>query len=399
MMSVDEARALMLRETYPTGVQAIALENALGHRLGADAVARISQPPFDASAMDGWAVRCADTPGDLRIIGESAAGRPFDGALGPDETVRIFTGAELPQNADGIVIQENAKRDGDIVRMPAAKPAHIRKSGIDFRAGETVRTAGQRLDGAAMALLAAAGCDPVQTHAPPRVAVIATGDELVAPSDELGAGQIYESVSYGLSGLIKSWGGAPQRAGRLPDDLMQTADAIKLACTKFDLVVTIGGASVGDHDVVKPAVQAMGGEILVYKIGVKPGKPTWFASCPGACVLGLPGNPASALVCAHLFLKPMLDVLQGKARADANPRIQIGVLDTELSAIGDRETYLRAMAAPNAEGRFIASPLLRDDSSLLTPMARANALIRRAPGSPACAAGECVELLLLNGED
>lgn len=396
MMSVEDARAVMLRETQPTRTQSISLETALGRRLAVDAAARIDQPPFDASAMDGWAVRCADTPGDLRIIGESAAGAPFEGTLAPGETVRISTGAALPANADSVVMQEDAERDGDMLRAPAARPAHIRERGLDFSTDDILLASGRRIDGHAMALLAAAGCDPVTVHAPPRVAVIATGDELVAPSDAAGAGQIYDSVSFGLSGLIKSWGGAPHRAGRLGDDLMQTSEATKYACTKFDLVMTVGGASVGDHDVVKPAVQAMGGEVLVYKISVKPGKPTWFASCPGANVLGLPGNPASALVCAHLFLKPILDVMQGKAAGEASPRLCAGVLDTELPANGARESYLRARAAPDAQGRFIVSPIPRDDSSLLTPLARANALIRRPADAPARTAGDGVEVLVLN---
>jgi len=391
-MAVEAARARMLARVGPLGAEAVPLAQALGRVLAADIVATRDQPPFAASAMDGWALRAADTPGRLAIVGESAAGRAFAGQVGPGEAVRIFTGAPLPAGADAMVIQEEAARDGAFVSVPATTAQHfIRPAGLDFRAGDTLLTSGTRLDAWRLALAAAAGQGELTAWRRPRVAVLATGEEIVAPGGAVRPDQIYDSGSTALAALIASWGGAPNALAAAGDDEAAIADAVGAA--GGDLIITIGGASVGDHDLVKPALVRLGLQLEVENVAMRPGKPTWFGVLgDGRPVLGLPGNPASALVCAELFLRPLLLALQG---ADpATPLIGARTTHT-IAAGGARESWLRARLDHRPSGELAVTPFADQDSSLVNVFADADSLIRRPVGAPAAEAGDGVEILLL----
>jgi molybdopterin molybdotransferase len=389
LMTVEAARARMLAHAAALGVEEAALGDVSGRVLAADVVAARGQPPFAASAMDGWAVRSADTPGRLRIVGESAAGRGFPGPLGEGEAVRIFTGAAVPDGADAVVIQEDVVREGEVVAVPAvAEPRHIRPPGQDFRAGETLLAAGARLDAWRLGLAAAAGLASLTVFRRPRVAVLATGEEIVAPGAPVGPFQIFNSGTTSVCTLIEAWGGqamALKAAGDQEEAIVQA-----VAGADGDLIVTLGGASVGDHDLVKPALMRLGLRLEVESIAMRPGKPTWFGVLgDGRRVLGLPGNPASAMVCAELFLRPLLAALTG---ADTRPRIITARVGGALAANGEREHWMRARLTHGPDGVLTATPFADQDSSLVRVFAEADALLRRAPGAPALARGEPVDV-------
>ncbi len=390
---MDDARSRMLGALGPLAVEPVALNEARGRVLARDVTALRDQPPFSASAMDGWAVRAGDGAGARRIIGESAAGHGFPGPLGPGEAVRIFTGAALPAGADAVIMQEDARREGQTVIVPEVSPwRYVRPAGLDFRAGETLLAAGASLDPWRLALAAAAGGASLEVHAAPRVAILATGEEVMPPGSTPGPFQIFDSGSTALAALVESWGA---RAPRLPivgDDAAATAAAVVAA--GGDLVVTLGGASVGDHDIVKPALARLGLTLIVESVAVRPGKPTWFGILKdGRPVLGLPGNPASALVCAELFLRPILRVLQG---ARPGPNLVSARATTPMAAGGEREHWMRARLTHGAGGEIWVSPLENQDSSLVTIFAAADALVRRPRGAPAAAAGDTVDILPLD---
>jgi molybdopterin molybdotransferase len=393
LLSVEDARIEMLGGLAPLGVESAPLARARGRVLARAVRAARDQPPFAASAMDGWAVRAADGAGPRRIIGESAAGHGFAGTVGPGEAVRIFTGAALPAGADAVVIQEDARRDGEIVRVPeVAGPRYVRTAGLDFRAGETLLAAGVRLDPWRLALAAAAGRAHLEVFKAPRVAILATGDEVTAPGGEPGPFQIFDSGTTALAALVESWGGVAVVLDGVGDDAAATAAAV--AAAGGDLVVTLGGASVGDHDIVKPALTRLGLRLTVESVAVRPGKPTWFGTLgDGRPILGLPGNPASALVCAELFLAPILRALQG---APPGPRLVPARTAAILGAIGEREQWMRVRLVHDPDGSLWVSPLDNQDSSLVTIFAAADALIRRAPGAPAAAVGDAVDALILD---
>ena len=372
--SVDEARALMLERVGALGVERVVCSDAAGRVLREDICAKRDQPPFDASAMDGWAVRKADLPGDLRIVGESAAGQGWSGTLGRGEAVRISTGAAIPDGADWIVIQEEAEREGDRVRVgPAGESGFIRARGADFADGETLLTAGTRLDPWRVALAASAGRATVQVGARPRVAIVASGDELAAPGSAPGKWQIHDSVGPGLAAWFKGRGCAVILLDNLPDD--RAAVSAALAGVTRDLLITIGGASVGDHDVVKPALRDLGLEIIVEGVNVRPGKPSWFGLFrDGRRVLGLPGNPVSAMVCAELFAAPILAALEGAVPVGTMRRARLAVA---LPANGPREHFMRARLRYDDEGVLIAEAATDQDSSLVSILANSEGLIRR----------------------
>jgi len=390
---VEDALSAILACANRLGTEAVALDQSDGRWLTQPVLAGRDQPPFDASAMDGWAVRGADIVdgGTLRIVGDSVAGRGLDLVVGPGDTARIFTGAPLPAGTDRVVIQEEVRRDGDraIFGAPTSASRHIRRQGCDFRSGEVLLEAGVRINPWRLALAASAGAAMLECVRRPRVAILATGDELVEPGQTAGPDQIYNSGAPSLAAFVIRHGG---QAARLPcagDDQATITAAVEAAT--FDVLVTIGGASVGDHDLVKPALRAMGAILHVEGVAMRPGKPVWFATLPsGGLVLGLPGNPASALVCAELFLAPLLARLQGGLIGD---RFGTALLDGTLPANGPRDHYIRAHAMLGPDGIGRVTPFANQDSSLVTVMAAANALIRRQPHAPAVSAGEPVSVL------
>jgi molybdopterin molybdotransferase len=392
LLAVDDARARMLAEITALPAETVALGQAIGRVLAENVTAVRDQPPFHASAMDGWAVRSADAPGTLRIVGESAAGHGFEGRLGAGEAVRIFTGAALPQGADAIVIQEDAERDGEQVRVPPTDAGHhVRPAGGDFKEGQALLARGQRIDPWRLSLAASAGRAEVSVARRPRVALLSTGEEIVEAPGVPGPFQIYDSGAPALAMMVEAWGGAAIRARPVRDDLDAVIAALKSA--EADLVVTVGGASVGDHDLVRAAGQALGLSLRVESVNVRPGKPTFFGVlADGRRMLGLPGNPASAFVCAEMFLRPILAAYLG---APTEPPTITATLAQPLPANGPREHWMRAKLA-YADGGASVTPYRDQDSSLVSVFAAADALMRRRSGAPAAAAGEVVEVLPLS---
>lgn len=394
-LTVEEARARMLDGAARLGVETVALPMAVGGVLAEDVVADRHQPPFDASAMDGWAIRRADygVVESFAIAGESAAGRAYPHIVQAGQAVRIFTGAPAPAGADLVVIQEEATRDGDQVTFAAgeAPKSNIRPAGGDFRSGDRLLAAGVRIDPWRLSLAAAAGLAALPVARRPRVAILATGDELVAPGGAPAPDQIFESGSFSLAALIEAWGGTAIKLAPAADSIEAIAAAV--ADAAVDLVVTIGGASVGDYDLVKPAMSRLGLSLRVQTIAVRPGKPTWFGHLDdGRRVLGLPGNPASALVCAELFLRPLLAALSG-----AEPALPFGVarLSAPLPGNGPREHWMRAARAIDAEGRVTVAPFPDQDSSLVGVFARADALVMRPAGAAPAQVGDLIVTLPL----
>jgi molybdopterin molybdotransferase len=394
--TVEDARARMLRAFIKrAAVENVALYAACGRVLMQDVAAKRDQPPFAASAMDGYALRSADAPGDFTLAGESAAGAGFARTLQNGECVRIFTGAPLPDGADCIAIQEDVARNGAHITIPATpKGQHIRDAGIDFRAGDILFRNGARIDAIAVSLIAATGTARIDVARRARVTLMSGGDEIVAAGATPGPFQIFDSITPGLCALSQQWGAEVRALAPQADDQERLTRALTDAMNESDLVVTIGGASVGDRDLMKPALRSLGAALHVDKIAVRPGKPTWFATTPGCAVLGLPGNPASALVCAHLFLRPLLAQFLGDV--EETPRFVRAVLALDLPANGPREHYLRAFARHDADGRLHVTPYEVQDSSLLSVFASANALTRLPARAPALRKGEMVDVVLLN---
>lgn len=391
LLPVADARARMLAEIAPLPAEEVVLSDAIGRTLAEDVAAARAQPPFHASAMDGWAVRSADTPGSLAIAGESAAGHGFEGQVQPGQTVRIFTGGAMPPECDAVVIQEDAQRDGDAVTVPAARPQrHVRPAGGDFQAGDLLLKAGDRIDPWRLSLAASAGRGALKVHRRPRVAVLSTGEEIVEPPTEPGPFQIYNSGSPAMVALLQGWGAEAHRVKPVRDEMETTIAAIRDA--EADLIVTIGGASVGDHDLVRSAGAALGLELRVASVAVRPGKPTFFGMLgDGRRMLGLPGNPASAFVCAELFLKPIIQRYTG---GTGDLALVTAKLDQPLAANGDREHWMRAHVE-HRDGELRVTAYSDQDSSLVSVFALANALLRRLPGAPAAEAGDIVEIMPL----
>jgi molybdopterin molybdotransferase len=390
-ISVEEARARMLAGVAPLPSEQVPLAQALGRTLAEPIAAVRDQPPFHASAMDGYAVREGDLAGDFCVVAESAAGRPFSGEVGRSEAVRIFTGAAVPPGCR-VVVQERAMRAGDRVSFEAHTPisSNVRPRGGDFSAGQMLLNAGVRLDAWSLALAAAAGHGEVNLARRPRVAILSTGEEIVeAGCAALGA-QIFDSNGPALTALVTGWGGVALSLAPAKDEEAAIAAAVRDA--PCDLIVTVGGASVGDHDLVKPALRRLGLKQAVDTIRVRPGKPTWFGTLDdGRRVLGLPGNPASALVCAELFLRPLVMAFQG---AETALRIETARLATPLPPTGPREHWMRAKLSWSEDGA-VATPFADQDSSLVTILAEADALLRRPAAAAAAEAGDAAEILRL----
>ena len=405
LLAVEEALARVVHGIVPFGsepsragadTETVPLTDALGRVLAAAPVARHEHPPFPSSAMDGYAVRAADVatlPAQLLVIGQSAAGHPFAGTLGAGEAVRIFTGAPVPDGADAIVIQENTRAEGQWVAVQAGKPerGHIRPRGYDFKPGADLSSSDRRLSSRALTLLAAAGHESVAVRRKPIVAILSTGDELVAPGGTLRAGQIFASNHIGIAAMVRQFGGEPRLLGIAADTLEDLRGRLSRAADA-DVVVTIGGASVGDHDLVAPALKAEGVEIGFWKIAMRPGKPLMFGSRGRQRVLGLPGNPVSSLICARVFLVPIIERLLGLAAASAK---MTAPLARPLEANGPRRHYMRARFVDGPQGRAV-TPLPDQDSSLLTVLAGADALIIRPVGAPAVNESASVPILPLD---
>jgi molybdopterin molybdotransferase len=398
MISVEEARERILGALQPLGSEVVAVSAAHGRVLAEDVVARLTQPPAAVSAMDGYAVRAADLgtiPARLRVVGQVAAGSGDPGAIGPGQAARIFTGAALPDGADTIVIQEDADRDGDWVSVREAPAAgrHIRRAGLDFAAGELGLARGRLLTARDIGLAAAMNWPWLRVTRQPRVAILATGDEVVMPGEPVARGQIVSSNGLALAAFVAACGGAPLNLGVVGDDRAAIA-GMAAAARGADLLVTTGGASVGEHDLVQAALGDQGLELDFWKIAMRPGKPLLFGRLGGTPVLGLPGNPVSALVCAAIFLRPALQRLLGRP-AGAEPPVHAR-LGEPLPANDRRQDYLRARLS-HQDGAAVATPFPVQDSSMVSRLAWADCLIVRPPLAPALAAGERVEILMLGG--
>lgn len=401
LLPVAEARARLLERAgrRPFDTETVPLSKAAGRVLAADLAATRTQPPFAMSAMDGYALRAADCePGQpLRILGESAAGHPFAGVVEPGGAVRIFTGAKVPEGADAILIQEDAQAaDGFVVPSAGTTSGRfIRRAGRDFSAGETGLATGTRLTSAHVALAAAMNHPTLPVRRRPRVALLATGDELAMPGPDVSPEATIASNLLGLAALVEAQGGEALDLGIARDNAASLNAAVDRAIElRADLLVTIGGASVGDHDLVRPVLMGRGATLDFYRIAMRPGKPLNFGALGAMLYLGLPGNPVSALVCGTLFLGPLVLALQGNSEAGAD-RIEPAILGRDLAANDGREDYLRATLHRDAAGALVATPFDDQDSSLLSVLARAQALVVRAPRAPAASAGETCRILRL----
>jgi molybdopterin molybdotransferase len=397
MIPVAEALARMLNVFAPLPPEQVALPNALGRVLAEDVVSRRTQPPVAVSAMDGYAVRAEDVasvPATLTVIGAAPAGAAHEGAVGPGQAVRIFTGGPVPVGADAIVIQEDTEAEGDQVTVKEAVPKgkFIREAGLDFRDGEVGLQAGQRLGPHELGLAAAMNVPWLKVRRRPRVAVLATGDEIVMPGEPAGPYDIVSSNGVAIAAFVRDRGGEPLDLGVVgdrPDALREAAARAKGA----DLLVTTGGASVGEHDLVQSALESEGLALDFWKIAMRPGKPLMFGTLGATAMLGFPGNPVSTLVCAQLFLGPVIDRMLG-LDARARPPVT-ATLGCDLKANDRRQDYLRATLARNGSGGLVATPFEKQDSSMLSRLVQADCLVIRAPHAPPAKAGETVEILPL----
>ncbi|MHB1217592.1 MAG: molybdopterin molybdotransferase MoeA [Alphaproteobacteria bacterium] len=397
MISVDEALARILDGAKPLGPEQVSLAEALGRTLAQDVAARRTQPPAAVSAMDGYAVRGADVaklPAVLTQVGSVPAGQNYPHTLKQGECVRIFTGAPLPDGADTVVIQEDTEVSGARVTMTVARSGkHVRKAGIDFRDGDIVLRAGRVLTPRDVGLAAAANVPWLPVARRPRVAILPTGDEVVMPGDPVGPNQIVSSNGPALAAFVRACGGEPLLLGVAPDDA-RALQSMVAAARGVDLLVTTGGASVGEHDLVRDALGAEGMKLDFWKIAMRPGKPLIFGRLGQVPVLGLPGNPVSALVCAAVFLRPLLGALLGSAPR-AHAARATARLGASLAANDRRQDYIRATLARDASGALTVTPFPVQDSSMVSVLARADALIVRKPSEPAAQAGDLVEILPL----
>lgn len=400
LIPVDEALRRIVSDVSPLSTETVALDQALGRALAADLASRRTQPPWDVSAMDGYAVRAADVasaPVVLDVIGTAPAGHPFRGAVGAGKAVRIFTGAPLPEGADAIVIQEDTERDDDtvIIREPSSAGRFVRRRGLDFAEGDVLVSGGSRLRPRDIALAAAMNHAEVVVHCRPRVAVLATGDELAPPGTDPGSDRIISSNSYGVGAMVRQFGGEAIDLGIAPDTRDALATGIRRAqASGVEILVTLGGASVGEHDLVQDALKAEGLTLDFWQIAMRPGKPLMFGRLGDMRVLGLPGNPVSAMVCARLFLVPLVEALLGLT--DRGTGDVPAVLGGDLPENDRRQDYLRATAVRDATGRLVATPFARQDSSMLATLGRADAFIVRPPHAPAAKAGDACTVMLLD---
>jgi molybdopterin molybdotransferase len=398
VISVEEARRRLLAPLKPLGAEQVALSDAFGRVLAEDVAARRTQPPFAVSAMDGYAVRAADVaavPARLKVVGSVPAGQSYAGTLSRGQAVRIFTGAPLPAGADAVVIQEDTTRDGDVVSIGEAAPAghFVRPAGLDFREGDIGLRAGRRLTARDVGLAAAMNRPWLLVRRKPRIAILPTGDEVVMPGDPVGPNQIVSSNGLALAALVSQAGGIPLHLPIAADD-SGTLQRIAEGAEGVDYLVTTGGASVGEHDIVRDALSETGLALDFWKIAMRPGKPLMVGRYRSTPMMGLPGNPVSTLVCGLLFLKPAIERLLGcDAEAAAPRRVRLAI---PLPANDQRQDYLRATLAPATDGTLEARPFPQQDSSMMSLLARSDCLLIREPHAPAAAAGQMVEIIPLD---
>jgi molybdopterin molybdotransferase len=397
-MSVAEALERVLDGARPLPAETVALENAFGRVLTEDLAARRTQPPEAVSAMDGYALRADDiaqAPVTLNVIGVVAAGHPFDGGIDSGKAARIFTGGVMPAGSDTVVVQEVARRDGDTLSIdkPSAKGRHVRPRGIDFTKGDVLLNRGHRLTGRDLMLAAAMNYATLPVHRRPKVAVLGTGDELVPPGATPGPGEIVYSNGFALRALAQSEGAEVLDLGIARDSVEAIASAVRRARdANVDVLVTSGGASVGEHDLVQKALASEGLHLSFWRVALRPGRPMMHGRLGAMQVLGVPGNPVSSYVCAFLFLKPLVRCLAG--RDDIHPSPEAARLGGDLPENDERADYLRATLTPDSDGP-IATPLPIQDSSLMASLAKADCLVIREPHAPAAPAGSpCIILKL-----
>jgi len=392
VISVAEATQRVVAVFAPVASQTVPVGEAFARVLAEPVEARMTQPPAPMSSMDGYAVRAADVPGTLKLAGSAPAGHPFAGSLGAGQTVRIFTGGVVPDGADAIVIQEDTEAQGArIVMKVAAKPGkHIRPAGMDFRQGDLLAPPGRRLTARDLSLIAAGDVAEVRVRRKPVVVVAATGDELSLPGQPRSAGGIVASSGFALKAMIESWGGGVRDLGVLPDRI-EAIQGIADAAQGADLVVTLGGASVGDHDLIQNALGPRGFELDFWKIAMRPGKPLIFGRLGGVPLIGLPGNPVSALVCATLFVQPAISALLGTETRIAT---RAAKLAQPLGPNDSRQDYLRCETTTR-DGELWVRAFDVQDSSMLSGLAKADALIVRPPHATAIPAGARVEVIPL----
>lgn len=399
LMPVAEALEKLLDGVAPLPGENVALAAANGRVLAADLAATRTQPPFAASAMDGYAIRHTDLdhlPATLTVIGEAPAGHGFSGKISTGEAVRIFTGAPVPSGADTILIQENTTRDGNQVtalERPLAGQ-FVRPAGLDFSTGDTLITTGKKLGFRDLALAAAMNHAVLPVRKKPVVAILATGDELVLPGETPGPDQIIASNHAGIAAMVEDCGGAPLDLGLCPDNEEKLAQKVREAIESgADVFVTLGGASVGDHDLVQDVLGGAGMDLSFWRIAMRPGKPLMAGHLGPMKVLGLPGNPVSSLVCGLLFLRPLIAALLGrKDEIEAQEPARLGSAVPENDR---RQDYLRATLTRDADGALIATPFGKQDSSMLALLAGSGCLIIRPPHAPALGAGDKVQILRL----
>ena len=399
LMPVADALSAILAGAEPLPEEMVALDAAYHRTLARDLAARRTQPPQPMSAMDGYAVRAidaSDLSARLKVIGEVAAGRPFERTVGAGEAVRIFTGGVIPGGADAVIIQEDTRVDGGHITITETATAgrHIRPAGVDFRAGDVLLEAGSRLSDRALSLAAAMNYPELAVRRRPKVALLATGDELVMPGSEPGPGQIVYSNGYALRALARAAGAETVDLGIAADTVASTTSGIRRAQQSgADILVTTGGASVGDHDLVKQSLEAEGVAMAFWRIAMRPGKPMMHGRLGAMRVIGLPGNPVSSYVCGFLFLVPLIRALSG--RKTIHHVRETALLGRDLAANDQREDYLRARLETREDGELIAVPVNHQDSSLLGNLAAAQALLIRPPFAPAISAGTRCEFLRL----
>ena len=398
LLPVAEALARILADAQPLPVETVALNQAQGRVLAQDLTAQRTQPPAAVSAMDGYAVRAGDVataPVKLKLISEVAAGHPYSGEVKAGETARIFTGGVMPQDTDTVVIQELTTRDGNTVTIQkhTAKGSNVRDKGIDFTQGESLLARGRRLTDRDVMLAAAMNYPTLSVHRRPKIAVLGTGDELVAPGANPKPGEIVYSNGFALLALARSAGAEATDLGIARDKVEEIAKAVRRAREMgADVLLTSGGASVGDHDLVQRALKAEGLDLSFWRVALRPGRPMMHGKLASMQVLGVPGNPVSSYVCAFLFLVPLIRRLSGQTSVEH--KVESALLGKDLPANDERADYLRAILSEGPHGP-IATPVPAQDSSLMAPLAKADCLVIRAPNAPAASSGSrCVILKL-----